>query len=431
MAFDITSIKERLSIIDLMKADGHTPKRVGSRWFVSCPFHAEKSGSCSVEEKKFHCFGCGAGSDVFDYWEKSRGLSKREAIEELAAKAGITPDLPGYTRQLSLPIARPVEEEIIPPLTAEERDDWLACVDALRTRPREIARIAAWRGIDAEVISWAVEQGVMGLKKWSGVLREAFLVEMPESPSGALIPVTTHIRLAPESRGNTHRKASWRFDPSSRGSWPLVFGDRATATHFFFLEGQWDALALIHLMRWHRTWPPAACLVAMRGATSFRKFLSHYSINEKSTAFFIADADNAGAEWFAEGGLVSQLSAKVARSFSFWPGRPGADLNDLVKDGSLDRETLAAILRPKLRQARFASPTGPTFYSWCKGRGKGDGNIHRAAAFVCADPARPSPRSPLRHWQRHWKKLNLPADLVSDLITAWETYKEECNTPTP
>jgi hypothetical protein len=431
MAYDITSIKERLDLIEIMRADGHAPKRVGSRHFVSCPFHVEKSGSCTVEERKFHCFGCGAGGDVFDYWERSRGLSKKEALDELAAKAGITPEIPGYTRPLSRPTPRPAAEEIVPPLTAAEREDWLACVDALRSRPREIARIAEWRGIDREVVSWAVESGFLGLRKWSGVHREAFLVEMPESPTGALVPVSTHIRLAPRSRGNDHPKASWRFDPPSRGSWPLIFGDRATASYIFLVEGQWDAFALIHLMRWHITWPPSVCLLAMRGATSFRKLLSHYRINEKSTVFAIADADNAGAEWFQDGGLVSQLSGKVARVFSFWPGRAGADLNDLVKDGSLDRDTFVSIIRPKLRQERFAKPTGPTFYTWCKSRTKGADGIARASCFVVADPARPSPRAPLRQWQRHWQKLRLPDDLVSDLIAAWETYKEQCNQPSP
>jgi len=424
---DITAIKDRLDLMEIFRRDGHEPRRMGASHFVPCPFHEEKSPSCKVEEKRFKCFGCGAGGDVFDYWEKSRGMSRRDTIDQLASLAGVsdfyTPPLARATP------ATPRPEETIAPLTEDERASWAECVATLAADPGEITRIAAWRGIGEDVILWALERGIIGLKLWHRQWREAFLVEMPESgPCSPLIPVATHIRLAPLTRGNDRTKASWRFDPVSRGAWPLVFGD-ADAKYLFLVEGQWDALALIHLMRWHIAWPASTSLVAMRGATSFRKFLSHYGINPNATAFAFADADAAGAEWFQPDGLVHQLSAKLRHVHAFWPVQKGTDLNDLIKSG-FTRDEMRALLAPKLPSIRFRKPSGPTFLAWCRLRSEAPAPLGRAARMVCADPTRPKGRQRQSVWERHWRKLTdgnvITPDLAADLTAAWLTYKSEC-----
>lgn len=425
MTYDLQAIKDRLDLADVFRRDGHEPRRMGAGWFVCCPLHEEKSPSCKVEEKRFHCFGCGAGGDVFDYWERSRGLSRRDAIEQLANLAGIGPQTGAYSQPLARPAPRPAPEEIIAPLTADENAGWLDCVDALRQRPAEIARIAAWRGIDADVVRWAVERGIMGLKKWSGIWREAFLVEMPQAPSGPFVPVSTHLRLAPHTRGNDKPKQTWRFDPAGRGGWPLVFGTPHDCVHLFLLEGQWDALALVHLMGWHTGWPAGVCLVAMRGAGSFRKFLTHYAIHERAAAFAIADADNAGAEWFQPDGLVHQLSARVGRIHAFWPGERGKDLNDVVKDG-MTRADMLAILRPKIANPHRRKLTGPTFLAWCRLRHHAPAPLGRAARAVIADADRPTGRKRKSVWERHWQKRGVAPDLLADLSAAWDAYKSEC-----
>jgi hypothetical protein len=423
---DITTIKERLDLLEIFRRDGHEPRRMGANHFTHCPFHEEKSPSCKVEEKRFKCFGCGAGGDVFDYWEKSRGVSRVDAIDQLAHLAGLSGS--SYPQPLHQPAPRPPKpEETIPPLTPEELRDWQSCVQALRDRPREISRIASWRGIGEDVILWALERGIIGLKKWHREWREAFLVEMPgNSPCGPLVPVATHIRLGPHTRGNDKDKASWRFDPVNRGAWPLVFGDLAAARYIFLVEGQWDALAMIHLMRWHRAWPAGTALVAMRGATSFRRFLSHYGILPTATVFAFADADLAGAEWFQPDGLVHRISTMVRRVHAFLPSQRGTDLNDLIKSG-FTRDDMCAILAPKLRSPRMRKPSGPTFLAWCRARSGAPDVIGRAARMVCADTARPKGRQRQNVWERHWNKLGIPSDLTADLNTAWLTYKSECS----
>ncbi|WP_130798129.1 DNA primase [Streptomyces otsuchiensis] len=57
-----------------------------------CPFHDEKSPSFHVSPSKgfYHCFGCQEGGDTLDFVMKQEHLSFSEAVERLAAQAGIT-----------------------------------------------------------------------------------------------------------------------------------------------------------------------------------------------------------------------------------------------------------------------------------------------------------------------------------------------------
>src|SRR4051812_40396568 len=56
-----------------------------------CPFHKEKSPSFTVSDEKgfYHCFGCGAHGDIIKFIMGTEGLSFPEAVETLAAQAGI------------------------------------------------------------------------------------------------------------------------------------------------------------------------------------------------------------------------------------------------------------------------------------------------------------------------------------------------------
>ena len=69
-----------------------TLKRAGSNFNGLCPFHNEKSPSFTVfpATRSFYCFGCGAGGDAITFVMKTENLDYREALEHLAARAGIT-----------------------------------------------------------------------------------------------------------------------------------------------------------------------------------------------------------------------------------------------------------------------------------------------------------------------------------------------------
>jgi DNA primase len=62
----------------------------GDMW-ACCPFHAEKSPSFHVEERKgrYHCFGCKVSGDVFTFLVEKDGLPFPEAVEQLASEVGI------------------------------------------------------------------------------------------------------------------------------------------------------------------------------------------------------------------------------------------------------------------------------------------------------------------------------------------------------
>ena len=66
-------------------------KRSGRNYFGLCPFHKEKSPSFSVSPDKqiFHCFGCGAGGNVFHFISKIENLNFVESIQTLADRSGI------------------------------------------------------------------------------------------------------------------------------------------------------------------------------------------------------------------------------------------------------------------------------------------------------------------------------------------------------
>jgi DNA primase len=65
--------------------------RKGREHLGLCPFHNEKTPSFTVNDDKafYHCFGCGQHGDVISFAMETEGLSFPEAIERLAAQAGL------------------------------------------------------------------------------------------------------------------------------------------------------------------------------------------------------------------------------------------------------------------------------------------------------------------------------------------------------
>ncbi|MCP1337394.1 DNA primase [Futiania mangrovi] len=60
-------------------------------WWACCPFHGEKTPSFHVDERKgfYHCFGCGVKGDAITFLIEKQGMGFREAVEQLAAEAGL------------------------------------------------------------------------------------------------------------------------------------------------------------------------------------------------------------------------------------------------------------------------------------------------------------------------------------------------------
>lgn len=87
----LDEIISRLSIVDVIGR--YVPlKKSGANYMGLCPFHNERTPSFSVSPSKqiYHCFGCGAGGNLFRFVMDTEHLSFPEAARKLAKEAGVT-----------------------------------------------------------------------------------------------------------------------------------------------------------------------------------------------------------------------------------------------------------------------------------------------------------------------------------------------------
>jgi DNA primase len=89
---DIALVREKTPIADVVGEHVQLRNAGGGNLKGLCPFHDEKSPSFSVSPARglFYCFGCGAGGDVIRFVQNIDHLDFAEAVERLAARAGIT-----------------------------------------------------------------------------------------------------------------------------------------------------------------------------------------------------------------------------------------------------------------------------------------------------------------------------------------------------
>ena len=86
----IEEVRSRNDIVDVIGSYVKLKKK-GSSYMGLCPFHNEKTGSFSVTPSKqmYHCFGCGAGGNVFTFLMQYENYTFVEAMQELAQRVGI------------------------------------------------------------------------------------------------------------------------------------------------------------------------------------------------------------------------------------------------------------------------------------------------------------------------------------------------------
>ncbi len=86
-------IDELIARTDIIEVIGsRVPlKRAGREYKACCPFHDEKSPSFTVSPDKqfYHCFGCGAHGTALGFIMEYDHASFVEAVEDLAARAGL------------------------------------------------------------------------------------------------------------------------------------------------------------------------------------------------------------------------------------------------------------------------------------------------------------------------------------------------------
>jgi DNA primase len=86
----LDDIRFRNDIVDVIGSYFHL-QRTGSGFKACCPFHKEKTPSFHVNQQRqiFHCFGCGAGGNVFRFIMQHEGQDFTGAVRMLAQRAGI------------------------------------------------------------------------------------------------------------------------------------------------------------------------------------------------------------------------------------------------------------------------------------------------------------------------------------------------------
>jgi DNA primase len=88
---DIAAVRERSPIDEVVGQYLQLKNAGGGSLKGLCPFHEEKTPSFNVTPARglFYCFSCAEGGDVIKFVQKIDGLSFVEAVERLAARAGI------------------------------------------------------------------------------------------------------------------------------------------------------------------------------------------------------------------------------------------------------------------------------------------------------------------------------------------------------
>jgi DNA primase len=101
-AEDVAAVRAQTDIVALI-GEHLSLRRQGRRWVGLCPFHTEKTPSFSVnaEQGLYYCFGCQASGDAITFLRAIEHLEFAEAVERLAARAGIAIHHEGSRRAVS------------------------------------------------------------------------------------------------------------------------------------------------------------------------------------------------------------------------------------------------------------------------------------------------------------------------------------------
>ncbi|ROR34184.1 DNA primase [Inmirania thermothiophila] len=170
----IRELLDRVDIVDVIQ--DHVPLRKAGRDYTArCPFHEERTPSFTVSPAKqfFHCFGCGAHGNAIDFLMRHQRLEFPEAVEQLAARAGLEVPREGGRaprRDAGLEALRDLLEEVSAHYRRQLREHPAA--------PRAVAYLRG-RGLDGAVAArFGLGYAPPG---WDGLLRafagrEALLV---------------------------------------------------------------------------------------------------------------------------------------------------------------------------------------------------------------------------------------------------------------
>ncbi len=84
-------VRDAVDMVALVSAKTELRRAGVNSYFGVCPFHDERTGSFHVspDEKLYHCFGCQASGDLFDFVMETEGVDFKGALEVLADRFSV------------------------------------------------------------------------------------------------------------------------------------------------------------------------------------------------------------------------------------------------------------------------------------------------------------------------------------------------------
>jgi DNA primase len=84
-------VRDAVDMLALVSPRSELRRAGVNSYFGLCPFHDERTGSFHVlpDDKRYHCFGCQASGDAFDFAMETEGLDFVGALEMLADRFGV------------------------------------------------------------------------------------------------------------------------------------------------------------------------------------------------------------------------------------------------------------------------------------------------------------------------------------------------------
>lgn len=156
----IQELLDRIDIVDIIMQHLQL-KKAGANFTACCPFHSEKTPSFTVNSAKqfYHCFGCGRHGNAINFLMEHTGASFVEAVETLAARAGM--QMPAQENTVSA--ASNVNNDSINKTTSKVVDEKKRALSDLYERMEQAAKFYRVQLKHSEqAVAYLKKRGVSG-----------------------------------------------------------------------------------------------------------------------------------------------------------------------------------------------------------------------------------------------------------------------------
>jgi len=100
-------VRAAVDLADWIRADGVALMGGGNEFKAKCPFHEDSTPSftvfCKEGRWEFHCFGCEASGDIFEWVMRRKGIAFPEALKLVANAKGIALPEATHRREIFQP----------------------------------------------------------------------------------------------------------------------------------------------------------------------------------------------------------------------------------------------------------------------------------------------------------------------------------------